>query len=98
MVAKREGDGRGLDWKFWINRYTLLYIKQINNKDLLYTTEKYIQYFLITCNGKESEKEYIYMYIYTHVYMNHVAVHLKLIQHCKSTILQFLKRGNKYAN
>ena len=35
-------------------------MKQINNKDLLYDTGRYIQYLIITYNGKESEKEYIY--------------------------------------
>ena len=40
------------------------YIKWINNKDLLHSTENYIQYLIITCNGKESEKEHIYIYIY----------------------------------
>ena len=42
--------------------YTLLYIKQINNKVLLYSTGNYIQYLVITYNGKESEKEYRYVY------------------------------------
>ena len=37
--------------------------------------------------GKESEKEWIYIYIY--VQLNHFAVHLKLTQHCKSTIPQY---------
>ena len=48
------------------NIYTLLYIKYITNKDLLYT-ENYTQYFVITYKGKElekSEKEYIYIYTY----------------------------------
>ena len=36
---------------------TLLYIKQINNNDPLYSTGNYIQYLLITYNGEESEKE-----------------------------------------
>ena len=35
--------------------------------------------------GKESEKEYISVY----AELNHFAVHLKLIQHCQSTILQY---------
>ena len=39
--------------------YTLLYIKQITKKDLLYSTGNYTQYLVITYNGKESEKEYI---------------------------------------
>ena len=34
-------------------------IKKQNNKDLLYSAENYIQYLVITYNGKESEKEYI---------------------------------------
>ena len=54
-----------------------LYIQQINNKDLLYGTESYIKYLIIAYN---SEKEYIYVF--------HFAVHLKIAQHCKSTILQ----------
>ena len=43
--------------EFGINRYTVLYIKQINNKNLLYNTGNYIQYAIIAYNGKESEKE-----------------------------------------
>ena len=66
---------------FGINRNMLLYIKYINNKDILYSTRSYIQYCVIVCDGKEPEKEYI-------SYLNHFAVHLKLTQHCKSTILQ----------
>ena len=59
----QRGKGGGINWEFGINRCTLLYIKQINNKDLLYSTGNYIQYLVITYNGKESEKEYIYIYI-----------------------------------
>ena len=33
-----------------------------NNKDLLYSTENYIQFLVIAYNGKESEKG-IYIYI-----------------------------------
>ena len=47
-------------------------------------------------------RKYIYIYIYTHTYththiyifiykLNHFAVHLKLTQHCESSILQFKK-------
>ena len=31
------------------------------NKDLLYSTGSYTQYLVITYNGKDSEKEYIYI-------------------------------------
>ena len=46
-----------------INIYilTLLYLEYANNKDLLYSTGKYTQYLVITYNGKESEKIYIYI-------------------------------------
>ena len=67
---------------------TLLYINQISNKDLLYSTGNYIQYLVITYNGKESERVYI------HILLNHLAAHLKLTQHCKLTIFQFLKKRN----
>ena len=68
-LPKRKGGGGRINSEFGINRYTLLFIKQIN-KDLLYSTGNYIQYLVITYNGQESEKEYtyvcvcIYMYIY----------------------------------
>ena len=46
---------------------TPLFIKYINQKDLLYSTGNYVQYLAITYSGKESEKEYI-IYIYTYTY------------------------------
>ena len=42
------------------------------------------QYSMITYMRKESEKQGIH----AHVKLNHFAVHLKLTQHCLSTILQ----------
>ena len=37
--------------------YTLLYLKHITNKDLLYSTGNYTQYFVIIYKEKESEKK-----------------------------------------
>ena len=51
-----EGVEGGKDWNFGISRCKLMYIGWINNKDLLYSTGNYIQYFVITYKGKESEK------------------------------------------
>ena len=34
---------------------------------------------------------YIYIYAYVYIQMHQFAIHLKLMQHYKSTILQFLK-------
>ena len=58
----QRGKGGGDKLGVWVKIYTLLYRKQIKNKDLLYSTGKYIQYLVITYSGKESEKEYMYMY------------------------------------
>ena len=52
--------GAGKRDKLGINGYTLLYIKWITNKDLLYSTGDYIRYLVITHKGKKSGKEYIY--------------------------------------
>ena len=41
----------------------------MNNKDLLYSTGNYTQYFVISYKGKEYEKENIYTYIYVCVYI-----------------------------
>ena len=35
-------------------------------------------------------KKYVYIHIYK---LNHFALHLKLTQHCKSTILHFFRKG-----
>ena len=61
MVARGEGGGRGMDGEFGISRYKVLYREWMNNKVLLYSTENYIQYPVINHNGKEYEKEYIYV-------------------------------------
>ena len=52
QLSKRK---RGeINQEFKISRYKLLYIKQINNKDLLYSTGNYAtQYLIINSNGKE---------------------------------------------
>ena len=55
------------------------------NKNLLYSTGNSTQYSVMTYMGKESGKEWIYVF----VLQIRFAVHLKLRQHCKSTILQF---------
>ena len=46
-------------------------MKQITNKNLLYSTGSCTQYLVITHNGKQSENEYTYK-------LNHFAVCLKL--------------------
>ena len=46
-----------------IDIYTLLYIKLITNKNLLYSTRNSTQYSVMTYMGIESKKEWIYVYV-----------------------------------
>ena len=43
-----EALGRGIDWEFGIDMYTMLYLKQTTNKDLLCSTGNSAQYSVIT--------------------------------------------------
>ena len=46
--------GGGINWKIGNDIYTLLYIKQITDKDLLYSTGNSTQYSVMAYMGKES--------------------------------------------
>ena len=49
---REQTHGGGMDWEFGISRCKLLYIEWISNKDLLHSTGNYIQYLVITYNGR----------------------------------------------
>ena len=55
MVTR--GSGGGINWEIGIDIYTLLYTKDIANKDLLYSTGNSTQYSLMAYMGKESKNE-----------------------------------------
>ena len=57
------GKGGGINWEIGIDIYTLLYIKLVTNKDLLYSTGNSTQYSVMTYMGKESKKEWIHLYV-----------------------------------
>ena len=63
IYGYQRGRRGGINQEFGINIYALLYIKQIINKDLLYSTGNSTQYTVITYMGKESEKEWKYVYV-----------------------------------
>ena len=73
MVAKREEDGRGMDWELGARRHKLLHIEWTSNKVLPYSTGNYVRYTVINHNGKDHKKEgknvYMFVNIYTHTYM-----------------------------
>ena len=76
-------------WNYQI--YTLLYIKEINNKDLLYSTGNSTQYLVITLMEKNLKKKIyaiicIYTHICTYIHRCHLTVHLKLTHHWKSIL------------
>ena len=48
--------GRGMNWEIGIDIYTLLYIKQITNKNLLYSTGNSSQYSVMAYMGEKSKK------------------------------------------
>ena len=48
---------------------------KIDNKDLLYSTGNYTQYFVITYKGKESEKEYMYTHMY-YIYYTYICMYV----------------------
>ena len=57
VTGAGEGWVGGIDWEFGTDMYTLIYLKQITNKDLLYSTGNSAQSSVITKMGKEFEKE-----------------------------------------
>ena len=61
-LSKGKDVGGRINYKFGINKHTLQYIKQLINKDLVNSTGTSTQYSIITCVGKDSEKEWIYVY------------------------------------
>ena len=55
--------GERINWETGIDKHAVLYIKEITNKDLLYSTGNSTQYSVIIYMGKESEKECMYAYV-----------------------------------
>ena len=67
-------------WDWYIHT-TIFKILIDNQQGLTYSTGNSTQYSVITHMAKKLEKEQYY------VQLNHFAVHLKAIQHCKSAII-----------
>ena len=69
------------NWDWYI--HTIIY--KIDNENLLYSTGNFTQFSVIAYMGKEFiKKKRVDICICT---SDHFVVHLKLRQHCKSTIL-----------
>ena len=64
--------------EFGMDMYTLLYLKWITNRDLLYCTGNSAQCYVAAWMGRESGGEWIHAY----AWLSSFAVHLKLCEHC----------------
>ena len=64
-----------------MDTYTLLYLKWITNKDLLYSTWNSAQCYVVAWMGREFGGEWIHVY----VWLSPITAHLKLSQHCLLT-------------
>ena len=72
-----EGWGERVVQGFEMDRYTVLYLKWITNKGLLYSTDN-CSMLCAAWMGAESGGEWIHVY----VWLSPFTVHLKLSQHC----------------
>ena len=77
MVARREGWEDRIVREFGMDMYTLLYLKWITNKDVLYSTGNSAQCYVAAWMGREFGGEWIHVY----VWLSPFAVHLRLSQH-----------------
>ena len=73
-MVTRERIGEGIVREFGIDMYTLLYLKWVANKDLLYSTWNSAQCYVATWMGGEFGGERLYVY----VWLSPFVVHLKL--------------------
>ena len=78
MVTRVERQGKGIVREFVINMYTLLYLKWITNKVLLYSTGNSAQCYMAAWMVGEFGGEWIHVY----VWLSPFPVHLQLSQHC----------------
>ena len=78
MVTRGKTGWGVIVTEFGMNRYTVLYLKWITNKVLLYSTGNSVQCYVAAWMGGESGGEWIHVY----VWLNPFTVHLKLSQHC----------------
>lgn len=86
MVAGGKDGGR--DRESGMDIHTLLYLKWITNKDLLYSTGN-CSVLCGSLHGGEFGREWIHVY----VWLNPFAVHLKVSQHC--LLIDYIPIQNK---
>ena len=73
MAAGRKDVGEGTVKEFGMDMYTLLYLKRITNKDLLYSTGNSARYYVAAWMGGDTGREWIR----GHVWLSRFTVKLK---------------------
>ena len=64
MVTRGDGWREGIVREFGTDMYTLLYLKRITNKDLLYSRESSAQCYVAAWMGGEFGGEWIHVYVW----------------------------------
>ena len=59
-----EGCGEGIVREFGMDMYTLLYLRWITNKDLLYSTGNSVHCYMSVLLGREFKGEWIHVYLW----------------------------------
>ena len=63
MVAEGKDGGEGIDREFGMDVYTLLYLKRITNKVLLYSTGNSAHCYGAAWMGGDFGREWIHVYV-----------------------------------
>ena len=82
-LLKKQKETHFAEWGGIVREFgrvisTLLYLKWITNRDLLYSTWNSVQCYVAAWMGGEFEGDWIYLY----VWLSSFTIHLKLSQHC----------------
>ena len=76
--GKDGGRNKGIVREFEVDMHTMLYLKLITNKDLLYSTWDSSQYYAVAWIEWETGREWIHVYTELSLF----AAHLKLSHSC----------------
>ena len=80
MVARWEGWEEGIVREIGMDMYTLLYLKSITNKDILYSTWNSVQCYVAAWMGGDFGGKWVHVY----VWLSPFTVCLKQSQCCES--------------
>ena len=69
IVARGEGWREGIVWDFGMDMYTVLCLKWITNRDLLYSTGNSAQCYVAARMGGECWGEWTHTHTHTHTHM-----------------------------